>query len=308
MASGGRPGAPTIRHVRRRPEARGRRPPGGGDGRLRDVGRARTRRIERGAGAARAEPRQSRRRSRGSRPRRRRLVGRHRRSRVRRRQRPVLRGVPQRARRVPGHHRTVVRRRRRAALRLAVPGDDDPRPGRVGGCARRCARHRPLVRGRGWVDGRHARARVGRRPARARRARRRHLGGRAGHGRGDRALPRADARHPRRPEVARGRLLRRRARRRAARGARDRARHRSHQLPHRARARGPVRTRPPAGRGALRRRSLCGRVLHRLPRRQARPALRRQHVPRVVRGDEPPRRRPRPRRHREPRWPPSPPT
>ena len=40
----------------------------------------------------------------------------------------------------------------------------------AGGRAGRCARHRPLVRGRGRVDGRHARARVGRRPPRPRRS------------------------------------------------------------------------------------------------------------------------------------------
>ena len=146
--------------------------------------------------------------------------------------------------------------------------------------------------------GGHARAGVGRRPPRARRAGGGHLGRCAGDRGRDRAVPRADARHPRRPEVARRRLLRRRTRRRAARGPADRPRHRPHQLPDRARAGRPVRSRPPAGRGAVRRRPVRGGVVPRLPGRQAGAALRRQHLPRAVGGDEPPRRRARPRRHR----------
>ena len=51
------------------------------------------------------------------------------------------------------------------------PRHHDPRPGRARGRARRRARHRPLVRGRRRLDGRHARARVGRRSPRACRAR-----------------------------------------------------------------------------------------------------------------------------------------
>ena len=71
---------------------------------------------------------------------------------------------------------------------------------------------------------------------------------------------------------------------------------------------GALRARPPTGRGAVRRRSLRGGVVPRLPRREAGAALRRQHLPRAVGGDEPPRRRPRPRRASPPRWRPSPPT
>ena len=283
MASGGRPGAPAVRHVRRRPEARGRRPPRVGDGRLRDVGRARARRVERGARAARAQPRQSRRRSRGSGPRRRRLVGRHRRSRVRRstptgsswcaptcsagaRAPPDRRRTPPTAR--PYGSRfpvTTIRDQVAVEVALADALGIDRWYAVVGGSM-------GGMRVLEWAVGQRERVEravvisVGAQ-ATAEEIALCHV------------QMRAD---PRRPEVARRRLLRRRSRRRAARGARDRTRHRSHQLPHRARARGAVRPRPPAGRGALRRRSLCGRVLHRLPRRQARPALRRQHLPRVV--------------------------
>ena len=78
------------------------------------------------------------------------------------RHRPLLRRVPERARRLPGHDRA---RRRDAgdgtSVRLAVPAHHDPRPGRGRGRARRPARHRPVAaRGR-RVDGRAARARVG---------------------------------------------------------------------------------------------------------------------------------------------------
>ena len=51
------------------------------------------------------------------------------------------------------------------------PAHHDPRPGCGGGRTRRRAGHRPLARGRRRVDGRHARARVGRRTIRQRVAR-----------------------------------------------------------------------------------------------------------------------------------------
>ena len=78
------------------------------------------------------------------------------------RHRPLLRGVPQRARRLPGHDRPVVDATRHGrAVRVALPDHHDPRPGRGRGRARRRARHRPVGRGRRRLDGRHARARVG---------------------------------------------------------------------------------------------------------------------------------------------------
>ena len=164
-------------------------------------------------------------------------------------------------------------------VRLALPGHHHPRPGRARGRARRRARHRPLVRGRGWVDGRHAGARVGRRPARARRG------------------ARWSSRWARRPPRRRSRCATCRcapsapirsgaaATTTTPSPATDRTKassiargigHISYRTELELAAR--LRTRPPAGRGTVRRRPLRGRVVHRLPRRQARPALRRQHA------------------------------
>ena len=72
-----------------------------------------------------------------------------------------------------------------------------------------------------------------------------------------------------------------------------RARHRPGQLPHRARARAAVQPRPPERRASVRGRAVHDRVVPRVPRREARPPLRREHLHRAVAGDEPSRRRPR---------------
>ncbi len=108
LATGGRPRSPAIRDLRRRLKLEA-------GGHLDDVtvayetwGTLAPDAVERGARAARAEPRQPRRRARRTGPRRRRLVGRRHRTGLLDRHRPVLRGVPQRARRLPGHDRAVV--------------------------------------------------------------------------------------------------------------------------------------------------------------------------------------------------------
>ena len=202
------------------------------------------------------------------------------------RHRPLLRRVRQRARRLPGHDRPGVDpSRRRPAVRARASrsspsatwsaprprwpttsasrrwlrsiggsmggmqvlewGGDVPRPGAVA----RPDRHLP------------------RRPAPSRSA-----GGATG-----RRVIRA------RPELARRRLLRRRARRRPARGPRHRPHGQPDHLPQRRRVHRPVR---PRGRRAARRvravAALRGRALPRVPRRQARPPLRRQHLPAAV--------------------------
>ena len=172
MAPRRRAGAsPVPDRLRRAPaRPRSRRAARARDDRVRDVGRARARRVERGARDARADRRQPRGRAGGPRPPVRGLVGRHDRPGCADRHESVLRRVPERPRRLPGHDRAGVRRARRPPVRLALSPHHDPRPGRRRGVARRPPRDRPVVRGRRRIDGRDARARVGGRVPRPRRA------------------------------------------------------------------------------------------------------------------------------------------
>ena len=113
--------------------------------RVRDLGHARTRHATTRCSCCTRSPATATRPARRARAPRDRLVGRHRRAGQGDRHRPVLRGVPERARRLPGHDRARRRSTRdRHALRVALPDHHDPRPGRRRGRARRHARHRPL--------------------------------------------------------------------------------------------------------------------------------------------------------------------
>ena len=161
------------------------------------------------------------------------------------------------------------------------------------------ARHRPVARGGRRLDGRHAGARVGRRPAATACERAVIISVGAQATAEEIALCHVQMRAIRADPKWRGGDYYDAAPGDGPHdGLADRPRHRAHQLPHRARAGGTVRARPPGGRGAVRRRPVRGRVLSRLPGRQAGAALRRQHLSRAVGGDEPPRRRARPGRHR----------
>ena len=112
------------------------------DHRLRDLGHARRRGVQRRARVPRLDGRQPRRRAHRARAPDARLVGGHGRPGHGARHRPLLRRVRQRARRLPGLDRPGVDRPGdRPALRLALPGGHHPRhgagPGRAGRPPRR---------------------------------------------------------------------------------------------------------------------------------------------------------------------------
>ena len=227
------------------------------------------------------------------------LVGRAHRAGPPARHRPVVRRRVQRPRWVPGHDRALVARRRRATVGESVPVRDGARPGRRRGPPGGRDRGAAMGGGPRRVDGRHARPRVGRdapRPGRPRPGARQHG---VCLGRPDRLGAAPAARDPVRPGLPRRRLLR--PDRLAGRdGHGHRSADRPRDLPQRDRAGRPVRSR---GRRAARTRSgrrgpLRRGVLPGPPRREAGPALRRQLLPRAHRGDELPRRRPRPWRGR----------
>ena len=129
---------------------------------------------------------------------------------------------------------------------------------------------------------------------------------RGGHRAADRLLEHRPPGHRARPEVARRRLLRRRARRRPARrpGPRphDLARSPSAATTCSPTASGATSVEPLAGDFELWQRFEVERYLE-LPRRQAGPPLRRQHLPAAHQGHGPPRPRPGPGRRRGRRWP-----
>ena len=280
----------------------GRRHPRPSQRRLRDVGRARRHRQQRGARV----PRAHRRLARGGSPRPRspdpRLVGRPDRAGQAARHRPVLRRVRERARRLPGHHRPVLDR----------PG----RPACRGGSRFPVVTIRDMVR---------AQARVGR-PPRCPVAGSRVIGGSMGGMQVDRVgghvpASRAVVHEPR--ELPAGERVADRVERggrtalaldpngavattttRRPATARTAGLAVARQIaqityrsdprvprPLRSRARRPARRVPHVG-------PLPGRELPRLPRRQAGAPLRRELVPRAQQGDGPPRRRPRSRRRR----------
>ncbi len=276
--------------------AGGRRRPARGAARLRDLGAPRPRRLQRGAGAARPDRGQPRRRSRRAGPPHARLVGRARRAWPPPGHRPLVHRRPQRAGRLPGQHRAVLAPARREAVGRVVPVPDAAGHGDRRGAAGRRAGDRPLGPGDRRLDGRDARAGVGGDASgpHGRAAAARHHGG--GQRRADRARLGAAARDPLGPGLARRRLPRRRPGAGPARRAGHRPAARPHHLPQRGGAAGPFRP-PPAGRrGPVAVRPLPGGVLPRPPRRQAGAALRRGQLRRPHRGDERPRRRPRPRR------------
>ena len=180
------------------------------------------------------------------------------------------------------------------------PIDHDPRPGRGRGRARRPARDRPLARRRRRLDGRHAGRSSGPSgiPDRVR-ARGGHLASARRRPRSRSPVRGADPRHPRRPELrADGDYY----------DAPDdgpdvgpvvRARHRPDQLPVRARVRRSGSDRDQQGdedplAGG---RYAVESYLEYHGEKLVAP-LRRQHLHRAERGDEPPRRRPRPGRRR----------
>ena len=157
-------GMPSVLHVRQRPPVRARerrRAPRRHD-RLRDVGRAQRRSLERRARLPRMDRRQPRLRPRGHGPQRAGLVVRRHRSGLGARHRSVVRRVRQRARRVPGLDRSgVAAPDRRSPVRLALPGRHDPRHGARPGPPDAAPRSRVVARGRRRLDGRDAGSRVG---------------------------------------------------------------------------------------------------------------------------------------------------
>ena len=191
---------------------------------------------------------------------------------------PLVRRRAQRARRLPGLDGPGLPRARRPAVGQPVPAADRARPGGRRDPARRPARHRLVGARHRRVAGRPAGARVGGQRARARRVDRRDRDGGADVRRPDRRLPHPAGRHPRGPALPRRRLLRRRRRRGAARGPRAGPADRAPDLPQPARAGHAVRPHPAGRRGAAGGRPVRGAVLPGPPRRQAQPAVRRQHL------------------------------
>src|SRR5690606_30761471 len=183
-------------------------------------------------------------------------------------------------------------------LRVQVPGRDDPRHGACPGVARGRAGGPALAGGDRRLDGRHAGAGVG--------------GDVPGPGRGrgpavdDRAVRRdADRVEPRRsggdhlgPRLPRRRVLRRRPGRGPPPGPRGRPDDRPGHLPQRRAVHRPVRPAAPAAARLLARPALRHRGLPRLPRRAARPPLRRDQLPAPQPCDGPARHRARAWRRR----------
>ena len=208
-------GAPEARSGRDRPGVppRGRWHAPRGHRRVRDLGHACPRRVERRARLSRPHRRLPHRGSgrRGSPGRG--LVGRSHRSGPGPRHRSLLRRLLERPRRMPGHHRPGEHRpAHRHALRVDLPGRHDPRHGARAGPSRHPSRHRTMGQRRRRLDGWNAGPRVGRHVPRPGVVHPRHRDVCGSERPADRLVDGRPPRHPGRPGISGRRLLRRRPR------------------------------------------------------------------------------------------------